>query len=167
MFKRAISYQLSAISVIFLLCSVCFGQVISSSELISNAKQYDGKTVVYAGEVIGEVMLRGKYAWINVNDGQNAIGIWMDKNLTKDILYTGSYKSRGDWIEIVGIFHRACLQHGGDLDLHAQAIKKINPGRNLQEKLNLGKRNLTFILLGIWVILFFLYRLPLTIYRKR
>ncbi len=157
----------SLFSVLCSLFSVCYAQSISSAELINNAKQYDGKTVVYGGEVIGEVMARGKYAWINVNDAKFAIGVWIPEDLTRDILFAGSYRFKGDEVEITGIFHRSCLEHGGDLDIHAQAIRKINPGRNLQEKLNLGKRNLTFTLLGILVIAFFVYRLPLTVYRKR
>ncbi|MDP3731623.1 MAG: DNA-binding protein [Candidatus Omnitrophota bacterium] len=134
----------------------CYAQSISSAELINNAKQYDGKAVVYEGEVIGDIMVRGDYAWLNVNDGQNAIGIWLDKNLTKDILYTGSYKFKGDWLEITGVFRRSCLQHGGDLDIHAQAIRKIRQGRKAVERLNMNKRNLAFVLLGVlclaWIL---------------
>lgn len=134
----------------------CFAQSISSAELINNAKQYDGKTVDYQGEVIGDLMVRGEFAWVNVNDGKNALGIWIDKALIKDIIYTGSYKSKGDLIEITGVFHRACPQHGGDLDIHAVSLKKINSGRNTSEKLNLEKRSLSFILAGIlglvWIL---------------
>lgn len=151
---------------IFILCSlfivhcslfsVCFAQGISSTELIDNAKQFDGKTVVYGGEVIGDIMIRGDYAWININDGDNAIGIWINTTLIKDIVYTGSYKSAGDAIEITGIFHRACPEHGGDLDIHAQGLRKISPGKIFQEKLNLGKRNyalVLFTMLGlIWIL---------------
>ena len=104
-------------------------------------------------------MLRADYAWINVNDGQSAIGVWLDKSLTKEILYTGSYKSKGDWLEITGIFHRACLEHGGDLDIHAQAIRKIRPGRQILERLNLSKRNLVFVLLGVLCLVWILQQL--------
>jgi len=145
----------------FLLPLICFAQSLSSTELINNAKQYDGKSVVYEGEVIGDIMARGEYAWINVNDGQNAIGIWIDKRLTRNILYTGSYKSKGDWVEITGSFQRACIQHGGDLDIHAQAIRKLRPGRQILEKLNISKRNLAFILLGVLCLVWILSRLKL------
>ena len=39
--------------------SNCYAQTPTSLELINNAKQYDGKTINYRGEVIGEVMVRG------------------------------------------------------------------------------------------------------------
>lgn len=155
--KRVYSEQFTVYSVFLFLTlltvystiyTVCFAQPILSTELINNAKQYDGKTVIYEGEVIGDIMVRGNYAWININDGNSAIGVWMNKSFTKDILYTGSYKSKGDGVKITGIFHRACPEHGGDLDIHAQAIRRINSGRIILEKLNPGKRNQVIVLLG-------------------
>ncbi|MCM8823992.1 MAG: DNA-binding protein, partial [Candidatus Omnitrophica bacterium] len=53
---------------------------IDSTKLIGNAKEYDGKIIIYEGEVIGDIMLRGKYAWINVNDGKGTIGVWVDRD---------------------------------------------------------------------------------------
>lgn len=146
--------------ILFLVFSVpafdCYAQSISSAELINNAKLYDGKVVSYEGEVIGDIMKRGDYAWINVNDGKNAIGIWINSGLVKDIGYTGSYKSVGDGIEVTGVFRRVCPEHGGDLDIHAQSMRKTGAGRYLQEKVNVDKRNQLFIFLGIigliWIL---------------
>jgi hypothetical protein len=139
--------------------STSFAQPLSSSELINNAKQFDGKIVVYEGEVIGDVMVRGNYAWINLNDGQNAIGIWIPASLGKEIVYTGSYKSKGDWIEITGIFHRACVVHGGDLDIHASALRKTSTGKPTIEPLNVAKRNQVLIGLGILCLILILRQL--------
>lgn len=162
--KKVVSHKSSVIilMLLFLLITynlqltTCFAQSISSTELINNAKQYDGKTVVYAGEVIGDVMRRGDFAWININDGKSALGIWINYSLVKDIVYTGSYKSRGDIVEITGIFQRACPQHGGDLDIHAQAIRKMSSGMPTPEELNLKKRNQVILLLGalclVWIL---------------
>jgi hypothetical protein len=159
------NFKLFVLSFGIAYCVLCiaycqaFAQAIPSNELINNAKQYDGKAVVYTGEVIGEIMVRGKFSWINVNDGEAAIGIWIDSNLAKEINYTGSYKTKGDWVEIAGIFQRACPAHGGDLDIHAQSIRKISSGRQDIEKLNLSKRNQTIILLGILCLIWILTRL--------
>jgi hypothetical protein len=140
--------------------SRCWAQgIISSTELINNAKLYDGKTVVYEGEVIGDVMVRQDYAWVNLSDGTNAIGVWIPKSLTKDILYEGSYKSKGDWLEVTGTFSRSCSQHGGDLDIHAQAIRKTGSGRALAERLNLGKRNIFLVLTVMLCLILILRRL--------
>jgi hypothetical protein len=136
-----------------------FAQGVSSSDLIKNAAQYDGKLITYTGEVIGDVMLRGESAWVNINDGENALGVWMSARLAKEINITGNYKSRGDTLEIVGVFHRACLEHGGDLDIHAQAFSKLTNGRIVNQKLNLDKVNLSLTLLGVlfltWILTLF------------
>ena len=126
-----------------------YAQPLESGELIKNTRLYDGKEVVYSGEVIGDVMARGEYAWVNVNDGSNAIGIWIPRSLANSISSSGSYKYRGDWVEVVGIFNRSCSQHGGDLDIHAQSLRKISAGGKFIEHLNSGKRNLALILAGV------------------
>jgi len=136
-----------------------FAQGVSSTDLINNARQYDGKSVAYEGEVIGEVMLRGQYAWVNVNDGTNAIGVWLDKDLTRDIVHTGNYRTKGDWVVVEGVFSRSCTLHGGDLDIHAQQLRKTTPGKIVNERLNISKRNLVIVLLGLLCLVLILPRL--------
>jgi hypothetical protein len=160
------NFKLSLI-ILFLVFSpqgqkTAFSQSLNSGELIQNAKEYDGKLIAYSGEVIGDVMLRGEFAWVNINDGENALGAWMSAALAKEIKFMGNYKFRGDHLEIVGIFHRACLEHGGDLDIHVQSLRKIGNGRMVKEKLNSDKASLSLILLGalflIWILTLFKHK---------
>jgi hypothetical protein len=99
-----------------------------STALIENGKQLDGKKIVYAGEVIREPMLRGNYGWINVSDGSNTIGVWTEKKAILRIKRYGCYQNSGDRVKIMGIFHRSCPVHGGDMDIHAQTLEIIQPG---------------------------------------
>jgi hypothetical protein len=138
--------------------SYVYAQSISSVELINNAKNYNGNVVVYKGEVIGDIMVRSEYAWINVNDEKNAIGIWIKKELIKDIIYTGSYKAKGDLVEITGKFNRSCVEHGGDLDIHAQSITKISSGNKTPRSVNKKEINLILFLSGIITVVFLLRR---------
>ncbi len=108
--------------------SDCFAQAPTSLDLINSAKQYDGKTISYKGEVIGDIMNRGDFAWLHVNDGIIAIGIWAPKAMIQDIRYAGDYHKKGDIVEVYGTFHRSCPEHGGDLDIHASEIKKLISG---------------------------------------
>ena len=137
-----------------------YAQAVSSVELINKPKQYDGKVSLFEGEAIGEIMRRGEYAWVNVYDGNRAIGIWMPYELSRDIEYTGGHKSRGDIVAITGVFHQNCLEHGGDTDIHAEAMRKIRPGRVVSERLNFAKRNQAIVLgalcLLIWILTLFL-----------
>jgi len=105
-------------------------------------------------------MRRADYAWVNVKDGSRAIGIWIHSSLLKDVAYSGSYKSKGDAVEITGIFRRACPEHGGDLDIHAEALRVTSGGRMITERLNTDKRNMTAVLLGalcfVWILTLFI-----------
>jgi len=105
-------------------------QEVSINDLIENAKEYDGKEVVLEGEVIGGILDRGEDVWVNISDGNNsAIGIYMSKELSAVITTTGNYKTSGDRIRIVGIFQRACKDHGGDLDVHGSSVELVSKGK--------------------------------------
>lgn len=110
----------------------------SSGELVESPKQFDGTTVEFKGEVIGEVMVRGEYAWIHINDdpyylknveegaelgGYNSgMAIYLPASLTRGIGHYGDYKHEGDIVTIRGTFNAACAEHGGDMDIHAEEL---------------------------------------------
>lgn len=102
--------------------------IVGSQMLIEQGKLYDNKSIEYKGEVIGDIMRRGDYAWINVSDGSNAIGVWVMGEEVDKITYSGKYMSQGDIVLIKGLFHRACSQHGGDMDIHADEVVIIEKG---------------------------------------
>lgn len=106
---------------------------VSSTDLIDHAKDYDGQTVVYEGEVIGDILYRGDYAWLNVSDGQNAIGCWVAAEQAEQVSVCGGYGKRGDTVRITGEFHRACAEHGGDLDIHADSFAIVRAGGAVEQ----------------------------------
>ena len=137
---KRLAYQILFMSACAVFISpLCYAQAVSSTELISNAKHYDGKVITYQGEAVGDIMPRGDYAWVNLNDGNAAIGIWARKADLKDIIYLGGYRVKGDVIEVTGIFNRSCVEHGGDLDIHAQEIKKVSSGERSFKQLDMKK----------------------------
>jgi hypothetical protein len=106
-----------------------FAKTISSTELIEHAREYNNQVVEYEGEAIGDVMIRGGFAWVNVNDGQNAVGIWGQKDqVNRLVKCKGYYKRKGDIVNITGEFHRACPAHGGDMDIHMIKGSRIRDG---------------------------------------
>ena len=136
--------------------AVCFGQSITSSEIISQAKALDGKDVAYNGEVIGEVMQRGSHAWINVSDGANAIGVWLPVDLAKQVSVKGDFKHTGDMVEVLGVLNRACPEHGGDLDIHAESLRIIRQGEITRCGLTKDKKDWVIKLLGVLAIIWIL-----------
>ncbi len=131
-----------------------YAQTCTSLDLINNAKQYDNKTISYKGEVIGDVMIRGDHAWLHVNDGTIAIGIWAPKMMIQDIRYAGDYHKKGDMVEVSGTFYRSCLEHGGDLDIHASEIKKVTSGSSVIQLIS-RKKVYSGIFSLILVLLFY------------
>jgi hypothetical protein len=105
---------------------------------------WNGKAVTFHGEAIGEVMVRGDYAWIHLNDdaymvknveegaklgGYNSgMAIWIPASLTKVIDTYGDYQHEGSIVEIQGVFNGACKEHGGDTDIHATSLDLLRPG---------------------------------------
>ncbi len=125
----------------------------SSTDLIDQAKEYDGQQVVYTGEVVGDILNRGEYTWINVSDGSNAIGIWIKSSDVKSIAYVGRYGTQGDTVRLTGVFHRACADHGGDLDIHADKIEIIKKGNTVSHPVNLFEVILAFALFAAALLL--------------
>jgi len=57
--------------------AISHAEELTVAEILKDAASYDGKTIVFTGEVIGDVMRRGNYAWVNVYNGDDALGVWM------------------------------------------------------------------------------------------
>lgn len=125
--------------------SLAESENIGSNGLIDRAKDYDGQTVVYKGEVVGDILYRGDYAWLAVSDGANTIGCYVTKAQAEQVTFVGSYGKRGDTVRVQGVFHRACAEHGGDLDLHADTVTVIAVGGLV----NLPQNKLVIVLASI------------------
>ncbi|MDD5254875.1 MAG: DNA-binding protein [Candidatus Omnitrophica bacterium] len=154
--RKVLLYQLALIIPAVLFSLQCYAQDIPSTELIKNAKLYDGKIVTYGGEAVGDIMVRGEFAWVNIYDGSNAIGIWVHKDLIRDITYTGGYRAKGDLVAVAGRFNRSCLEHGGDLDIHAQSFTKISPGSKIHHALDTEAVKSASVLFCTLVLIFLL-----------
>jgi hypothetical protein len=127
------------------------------NSLIEHAKALDNKEVTVQGEAIGEMMNRGEYSWVNINDGTNAMGIWIKTAEAEQITSFGDYKHKGDTVKITGIFHRACVEHGGEADIHSETCEITVKGITISERIPSGKLIATVLLVPVAAILFFLY----------
>lgn len=130
--------------------------LLTINDLIEN-KRFDQQTLTITGEAIGDKMIRGDHAWININDGTNAIGLYMSKALSKKITMLGDYKKTGDTVEITGVFHRNCKAHGGDVDIHVISLKVIKKGQARREKISFLKIGITLLLVILTCILSIFY----------
>jgi len=133
-------------------------EITDINTLIEKAKEMDGKEVMVQGEVSGESMNRGNYSWVNINDGTNAIGIWLKNSEVKQILHYGNYKYKGDIVRISGIISRACKEHGGEADIHSMDITIVEKGYKANRQLSTEKIVVAIILSAASIILFMYLR---------
>lgn len=123
---------------------------LSSGDLVERMREYDGMSVSFTGEAIGEAMLRGDHAWIHLNDdayyeknieegaplgGQNSgMPVWVSADLARKITTFGDYKHEGDVVRVTGVFHAACPEHGGDTDIHAESLDVVQRGHTVVDE---------------------------------
>ena len=148
--------------IIFLLVvvpsTICGAQEITNyNDLIENTKALDGKTVTIKGEAIKEPMRRGDYTWLNIGDGSNAMGIWVKSSEAEKITVYGDYKHMGDVVKVTGILYRACSEHGGDMDIHAEELKIVEHGQEIAHPVKELKVRASLILMIITIILAAIY----------
>lgn len=123
---------------------------ISSAALIESPKKFNEKGIDFIGEAIGESMTRDRGtsregAWVHLNDdaymyravdagaslsGYNSgMPVWVTPAaLAKEIKNYGGYNHNGDVVKVQGVFHAACKQHGGDMDIHATSLQVVATG---------------------------------------
>lgn len=97
---------------------------VSSNELFDCPETYDGQRVVYRGEVIGALLERDIGVWTQLNDdvyagdvgplpahrdyrgGNAGVGVLLPTDLASQVRFVGGPQTRGDVMEISGVFHR-------------------------------------------------------------
>jgi opacity protein-like surface antigen len=135
---------------------------------------WNGKAVTFHGEAIGEVMVRGDYAWIHLNDdaymiknveegatlgGYNSgMAVWLPASLTKKIDTYGDYQHEGSIVEVRGTFNGACREHGGDMDIHATSLDVMVRGHPVADPVPPWKAALAVVLAVVAGLLVWLER---------
>lgn len=123
-------------------------EVVNISQLVEDSRFYNQKEVSISGEVIGKPLDRGSYVWVNINDGENAIGIHVLKKDLPQIKHYGSYLEKGDLIRVTGVFYKTCRQHGGETDLHGTTVRIIRQGKSIEHPVDMRK-----VVIGIGILL--------------
>ncbi|MGE5554394.1 MAG: DNA-binding protein [Betaproteobacteria bacterium] len=126
---------------------------VSSEELIEEPRRWDQREVTYRGEVIGDVMRRGRMAVLNVNDGTYAMGVWVPVQFVEEIKFAGRHGVKGDTVEVFGVYRRACPEHGGDPDIHADRLTVVEPGELQPEPFYRGEAIVAGLLVAVALFL--------------
>ena len=144
---------------------------VSSINLIENAANYDGERLTFAGEAVGERMVRGSGAWLHLNDdpyistpvpaGGNLAGyntglpVWVPAAGRTDIIeHYGNYGTRGDIVEVTGTFYAASSDHGGDMVIVAESVRVVRSGRPIEHTVDLWKWVAAPVLLVVAAVMY-------------
>lgn len=128
-------------------------EITDGSALIENANDLDGQVVVFEGEVLADITHQQDHFWINVLNQGTGIGIWITRQQRAQINQTGHYGMQGDTVRIVGQFNRACPEHGGDLDIHAETLTVIAQGTVLNSPLDRGRLTASLLLAAAGIVM--------------
>lgn len=116
---------------------------IASTQVHLCPRAFDGLTVTYVGEVIGEVLPRRGGAWVQVNDDIYALevgplvghreqdgfntgmSVWLPDGLHQQIEAAGRPGRRGDVILVRGTLHQADPDDGGGITVRAEELEVL------------------------------------------
>lgn len=136
----------------------------SSAGLVERPKDFDGTSVEFVGEVVGDRMVRGEFAWLHLNDdpyylknveegahlgGYNSgQAVWLPRTLADKVTTIGDHDHEGDVVKVTGTFNAACGEHGGDMDIHADLLEVLTPGHPVEDPVHPWKIILALALLA-------------------
>lgn len=137
---------------------------VNSKQLINDKNTFDGKNVVFTGEIIGDIMPRGSNAWCNIQDDDNVIGVFAPGELFRIVHQTGDYQHQGDTVEIEGKFLRFDPQLKGEMSIRAYRIKILKFGYQMAHVVDTNKEEAAF---GLAVVAALLVAFTIYIVRIR
>jgi hypothetical protein len=132
--------------VLLLLPAACAQPI---TDLLLHPENFDNQVITVRGEVLG-ILKRGGKVWVNIENG-GAIGVWCEAWMVENIKATADYHHRGDIIQVTGVFHRACLEHGGDPDIHAENLEVVEVGYEIPRGVNWWFMGLSILSLAVSV----------------
>lgn len=124
---------------------------VSSGELIDCPGAYDGRTVIYEGEVVRAVLRRGERAWVQLNDdvyglrigplpahratmgGNSGMPVSIPADDADRITYVGDARAQGDRLRVEGTFHRADPSDAGGPTIQADHVEVTAPGQPVHQ----------------------------------
>ncbi len=92
--------------------------------LLSAGTRQNDREVVFTGEATGSpIIADANHVWVNVKNGGAMVGVYMDAQLAEQITHYARYEHTGDMITVQGVYHLACADHNGELEVHAESIE--------------------------------------------
>ncbi len=142
---------------------------VTSGGLLDCPEHYDGRHVIFRGEVVGEPLGRGALRWIQVNDdaysgeigplpshrfylgGNSGIGVRAPAEQVGRIRWLGGPTARGDRVEIRGVFRRYDPASTELAIIRADQVVVLAPGGPLERPVPGDRRIVAYVLTALAV----------------
>ena len=121
----------------------------------------DGAEVRFQGEAVGEAVRAGEgLQWVSVNvpSGQ-ALSVLLTDEQAAEIAVFGDYRHTGSTLQVTGIYHVACDEHQGELDVHASQVDIIEEGQAEEHVVSAKRLDLAIALVTAGTVLVVAYAL--------
>ena len=115
----------------------------------------DGVTVKFVAEAVGDITKDGSgRSWVNLlgSDG-SCIGATMENELASRVVNLGSYKATGTTVQVYAIYHVACKEHQGELDVHVIDMQVLDVGGPVEHAINSNDVVVGVVLCGLGLAL--------------
>ena len=112
-------------------------------DILSEPSSKEGQTVQFTGEAIGDAVSEAPLdgaVWVMVastTEGiEGGISVLMSAEQANQIDHFGRYGVTGTIVQVRGVFHQACPEHEGLLDLHATNVAVVTKGVEHRDTFN-------------------------------
>lgn len=126
--------------------------------LLGESGRWHGRPVTVRGEAIGDLMIRGETGWLNISDGEAAVGIRAPADMLGEVRFLGRYNTVGDLVSVSGFFYAAGPGDSGGAHIRAESLSVLQRGDTVPETISPGKFRLAFTLLFLTLPAFLLRR---------
>ncbi len=142
-------------------------QQVSLEDLITNPDGYDQKVVSFQAEAIGEPLYTESGNWFNVSLDSYNLGVFLKSvNFIEKIKYWGSYKERGDIVEIKGTFYKNCPRHN-QMGVHLISLEIAERGKEVEHPVSPEKKRFAFLSLIICLTMGLIYFIRVRLWKKK
>lgn len=128
------------------------------ADLLNVDEGMDNKIVSITGEVVGEATIADdSHQWVTVSQDGSAISVYMTEHDANKIQHFGRYGEIGDIIAVVGTFHVDCVEHVGDIDIHANSVEITTGGSAAVHEIDTLKLYVAIGIAGLGLVLGVVY----------
>ncbi len=97
--------------------------------LLSATARQDQHKVEVEGEAVGSsIYADSGHKWVNIKKDNAMIGVYMANEDAAKITNWASYGHAGDTLSVKGVYHLACAEHNGELEVHADSVDVVQTG---------------------------------------